>query len=124
MSEEIFDTRGNNWGPLKEGDYDYRIEEPFSKGDKGFVKLKLSYEDTNGPDSGEISLFPNEMGDLFELLGWKRVEAKKYKGDPALAIGKYFKATCIKEPSKTDMSKSYMKLRNFRKSDKTDDIDF
>jgi len=122
--EQEFDTRGNNWGPLREGTFDYKIEESFSKSDKGFIKLKLSYEDADGPDSGEISMFPNELGPLFDLLGWKRVEAKKYKGDPDLAVGKFFKATCIKEPSKTDASKSYMKLRDIQKSDKTDDISF
>jgi hypothetical protein len=122
--EQIFDTKGNNWGSLREGTFDYRIEEPFSTNEKGLVKLKLSYEDENGPDSGEISLFPNELVALFELLGWKRIEAKKYKGDSDLAVGKFFKAKCVKEPSKKDMSKSYMRLHDIGKSDKADDISF
>lgn len=122
--EEIIDTRGNFWGPLREGTFDYRIEEPFKKSEKGFYIFKLSYEDKNGPDSGEISMFPNELGPLFDLLGWKRVEAKKYKGDPDLAVGKYFKATCFKEPSKSDLTKLYMRLKDFQKSDKAEDIPF
>jgi hypothetical protein len=122
--EQEFDTKGNNWGPLREGTFDYRIEESFSIGDKGLVKLKLSYEDEQGPDSGEVSLFPNEMGPLFEILGWKRTAAKKYKGDPDLAVGQYFKATCVKESSKKDLTKSYLKLRDFQKSSKADDISF
>lgn len=122
--EEIIDVSGSFWGPLKEGTYDYRIEDTPRKDSKGMYLWKLSYQWEGQPEAGEIRLFANQMGELLEVLGFKKVEAKKFKWDPDLAVGKFFKATAYKEPDKKDLSKSYVRLKDVQKSEKTDDISF
>jgi len=122
--QETIDVSGNFWPPLKEGSYDFRIEEAPIKDQKGLYRWKLSYEWEKQPEAGEIKLFANQMNDLLTVLGCQKTAPHKFTWDPDTVVGQHFKATVYKEPDKNDLSKSYVRLKDFQKSNTSDDIPF
>ena len=113
MSEEIIDVGGQFWPKLKEGTFVYTIEKPPVKNEGNRYVWKLSYVFKGQPECGEIQLFPNQMADLLGVLGFTKTDAQKYRWDAETCPNKKFKATAYNESDPKDLSKIYVRLKDY-----------
>lgn len=126
MSRENTDTNSQFNDDIPDGTYDFEIEKVLAKeikGKKGY-EWHLDYKDAQGNDaSGQVLMWPNQIGDLLRLLGCKEGEKGKFDWETELMQGKTFKATIVHEKGKKS-DKIYCNIKDFKASKNTDDVPF
>jgi hypothetical protein len=124
MTYEITDTNSQFGDEIPNGTYDFKVEKVVRKEISG----KKAYEWTLNYDEGQgkVLTWPSQVGPLLLLLGAKEDPEKKghYLWETDLMTGKTFKATISHDPDKKNPSKIYQNMKDFKKSEVTEDIPF
>jgi hypothetical protein len=123
MTYEITDTN-SQFNDIPDGTYDFEVVQVVRKEIKG----KKAYEWTLEYDGGDgkVLTWPNQVGPLLALLGAKEDPEKKahYLWETDMMIGKTFKATISHDPDNKNPSKIYQNMKDFKKSEATEEIPF
>lgn len=124
MSYEITDTNSQFNDDIPNGTYDFEVISVFRKEING----KKAYEWTLKYDGGEgkVLTWPNQVGPLLALLGAKEDAEKKghYLWETEVMAGKTFKATIGHDADKKNPAKIYQNMKDFQKSEKTEDTPY